>query len=56
MKPEEIHCHEVHDVKEAVSDLAANANVVCYVSQGTGVKASELLSVLFERLRSICSL
>ncbi|KAK3023796.1 hypothetical protein RJ639_043412 [Escallonia herrerae] len=29
---------EVHDVKEAVHELTANGNVVCFSSQGTGVK------------------
>jgi hypothetical protein len=40
IKPEEIHCIQVHDVKEAVYDLTANSNVACYVTHGTGVKAS----------------
>ncbi|XP_021902519.1 putative E3 ubiquitin-protein ligase LIN-1 isoform X1 [Carica papaya] len=37
-KPEGIHCVQVHDVKEPVLDLTANAKWACYVSQGTGVK------------------
>nr|POE88511.1 putative e3 ubiquitin-protein ligase lin-1 [Quercus suber] len=38
IKPEEIHCIQVHDVKEAVYDLTANSKVACYISHGTGVK------------------
>ncbi|XP_048226938.1 putative E3 ubiquitin-protein ligase LIN-1 isoform X2 [Ricinus communis] len=38
IKPEEIHCVQVHDVKEAVFGLTANAKVACFTSQGTGVK------------------
>ncbi|KAL7175142.1 hypothetical protein ACSBR2_028862 [Camellia fascicularis] len=38
IKQEEIHCLQVHDVKEAVHELTANANVACFSSQGTGVK------------------
>ncbi|KAF5455763.1 hypothetical protein F2P56_025309 [Juglans regia] len=38
IKHEEIHCLQVHDMKEAVNDLIANANVACYISQTTGVK------------------
>ncbi|CAK9178413.1 unnamed protein product [Ilex paraguariensis] len=37
IKQEEIHCVQVHDVKVAVHELAANANVACFSSQGTGV-------------------
>jgi hypothetical protein len=40
IKPEEIHCIQVHDVKEAVYELAANDKVACFVSQVPGVKAS----------------
>jgi hypothetical protein len=40
IKPEEIRCIQVHDVKEAVYELAANDKVACFVSQGPGVKAS----------------
>ncbi|KDP36916.1 hypothetical protein JCGZ_08207 [Jatropha curcas] len=38
IKPEEIHCVQVHDVKEVVYELTANAKVACFISQGTGVK------------------
>ncbi|KAJ4843659.1 hypothetical protein Tsubulata_010162 [Turnera subulata] len=38
IKPEEIHCVQVHDVKEAVHELVANAKVACFISQGTGIK------------------
>ncbi|KAK7278577.1 hypothetical protein RJT34_23609 [Clitoria ternatea] len=38
IKPDEIRCIDVHDVKEPVYELTANANLACYVSQGTGVK------------------
>ncbi|KAK7268600.1 hypothetical protein RIF29_21301 [Crotalaria pallida] len=38
IKPDEIKCIDVHDVKEAVYELTANAKLACYVSQGTGVK------------------
>ncbi|KAM7259568.1 hypothetical protein ACFE04_015309 [Oxalis oulophora] len=35
---EEIHCVQVHDVKESVHDLIANTKYACFTSQGTGVK------------------
>ncbi|KAK8662840.1 hypothetical protein V6N13_024727 [Hibiscus sabdariffa] len=38
LKPEEIQCIQVHDVKEAVHELAANAKFACFISQGNGVK------------------
>ncbi|XP_022767512.1 putative E3 ubiquitin-protein ligase LIN-1 isoform X2 [Durio zibethinus] len=38
LKPEEIHCIQVHDVKEAVYELTANAKFACFISQGNGVK------------------
>ncbi|KAK6115218.1 hypothetical protein DH2020_007487 [Rehmannia glutinosa] len=38
IKQEEIHCIQVHDVKEAVLVLTANASVVCFSSQANGVK------------------
>ncbi|XP_038714919.1 putative E3 ubiquitin-protein ligase LIN-1 isoform X2 [Tripterygium wilfordii] len=38
IKPEAIHCVQVHDVKEPVHDLTANAKVACFISRGTGVK------------------
>ncbi|KAA8528755.1 hypothetical protein F0562_036110 [Nyssa sinensis] len=38
IEQEEIHCLQVHDVKEAVHDLTANTNAACFSSQGTGVK------------------
>ncbi|CAN0906288.1 Putative E3 ubiquitin-protein ligase LIN-1 [Linum grandiflorum] len=39
IKPEEIHCVQVHDVREAVYDLTANSKVACFITQTTGVKA-----------------
>lgn len=42
IKAEEIHCLQVHDVKEAVYELVANAKLACFISQGTGVKVSAL--------------
>ncbi|WCJ35094.1 U-box domain-containing protein 26 [Euphorbia peplus] len=38
INPDEIHCVQVHDVKEAVHELIANAKLACYISSGTGVK------------------
>ncbi|XP_050226972.1 putative E3 ubiquitin-protein ligase LIN-1 [Mercurialis annua] len=38
IKPEEIRCVQIHDVKMAVHELTANAKVACFTSQGTGVK------------------
>ncbi|XP_015941043.1 putative E3 ubiquitin-protein ligase LIN-1 isoform X1 [Arachis duranensis] len=38
IKANEIICIDVHDVKEAVYELTANARLACYVSQGTGAK------------------
>ncbi|KAL3505402.1 hypothetical protein ACH5RR_035243 [Cinchona calisaya] len=38
IKQEEIHCVQIHDVKEAVLELSANGNLACFSSQGTGVK------------------
>ncbi|XVE96847.1 hypothetical protein REPUB_Repub02eG0258400 [Reevesia pubescens] len=38
LKPEEIHCIQVHDVKEAVHELTANSKFACFISQGNGVK------------------
>ncbi|KAK1389806.1 hypothetical protein POM88_017984 [Heracleum sosnowskyi] len=35
---EEIHCVQVHDVKEAVLELVANHSIACFAPQGTGVK------------------
>lgn len=40
IKTEEIHCVQVLDVKEAVYELTANNKLACFISQGTGVKAS----------------
>lgn len=40
VKPDEIKCIDVHDVKEPVYELTVNAKLACYVSQGSGVKAS----------------
>ncbi|GAU16937.1 hypothetical protein TSUD_36950 [Trifolium subterraneum] len=37
IKPDGIKCIDVYDVKEAVYELAANAELACYVTQGTGV-------------------
>lgn len=42
IKQGEIHCIQVHDMKEAVMELTANSNVACFSTQGTGVKASNL--------------
>ncbi|KAJ6352091.1 hypothetical protein OIU76_001329 [Salix suchowensis] len=41
IEPEEIHCIQVHDVKETVYELTANCKVACFVSQGPGVTASD---------------
>ncbi|GMJ08460.1 hypothetical protein HRI_004515200 [Hibiscus trionum] len=38
LKAEEIQCIQVHDVKEAVHELVANAKFACFISQGNGVK------------------
>nr|GMC54899.1 putative E3 ubiquitin-protein ligase LIN-1 isoform X1 [Ipomoea batatas] len=38
IKQGEIHCIQVHDMKEAVLGLTANSNVACFSTQGTGVK------------------
>ncbi|KAL8135683.1 putative E3 ubiquitin-protein ligase LIN-1 isoform X2 [Apium graveolens] len=38
IKQEEIHCVQVHDVKEAVLELVANNSIACFAPQGTGVK------------------
>ncbi|KAK9059900.1 hypothetical protein SSX86_020604 [Deinandra increscens subsp. villosa] len=38
IKPEGIHCIQVHDVKESVHGLIADANSAYYFSQGAGVK------------------
>ncbi|XAR61650.1 Ubiquitin--protein ligase [Bertholletia excelsa] len=38
IKQDEIHCLQVHDVKDTVLELTADANVACFSSQGTGVK------------------
>ncbi|PIA57254.1 hypothetical protein AQUCO_00600175v1 [Aquilegia coerulea] len=38
IKSEEIHCIQVHDVKEAVHELTANNSFACFASQATGVK------------------
>ncbi|KAJ8531170.1 hypothetical protein K7X08_026604 [Anisodus acutangulus] len=35
---EEIHCLQVHDVKEPVLELIANTHFACFTSQATGVK------------------
>lgn len=43
IKAEEIHCLQVHDVKEVVYELVANAKVACFISQGTGVKVGTKL-------------
>lgn len=42
IKQEEIHCVQVHDVKEAVLELIANNNVACFAPQGTGVKVRDV--------------
>ncbi|KAK6939336.1 WD40 repeat [Dillenia turbinata] len=38
IKPEKIQCLEVHDVKEPVYELTANAKIACFSSQGTGIR------------------
>ncbi|KAI4346167.1 hypothetical protein L6164_013240 [Bauhinia variegata] len=38
IKSDEIQCIQVHDIKDPVYELIANANLACYISQGTGVK------------------
>ncbi|XP_057489854.1 putative E3 ubiquitin-protein ligase LIN-1 [Actinidia eriantha] len=38
IKQEEIHCLQVHDVKDGVLELTANSNVACFSTHGTGVK------------------
>ncbi|KAL8524096.1 hypothetical protein ACS0TY_013891 [Phlomoides rotata] len=38
IKQEEIHCIQVHDVKETVLALVANASFACFSSQANGVK------------------
>nr|XP_043615658.1 putative E3 ubiquitin-protein ligase LIN-1 [Erigeron canadensis] len=38
IKPEEIHCIQVHDVKEAVLGLTADTNYAYFFSQGAGIK------------------
>ncbi|KAM3305895.1 putative E3 ubiquitin-protein ligase LIN-1 isoform X2 [Capsicum chacoense] len=35
---EEIHCLQVHDVKEPVFELIANTHFACFASQATGIK------------------
>ncbi|XP_020527492.1 putative E3 ubiquitin-protein ligase LIN-1 isoform X1 [Amborella trichopoda] len=36
--PEEIHCIQVYEVKEAVCSLTVNGEMACFISQGTGTK------------------
>ncbi|CAI9116943.1 OLC1v1018239C1 [Oldenlandia corymbosa var. corymbosa] len=38
IKQEEIHCVQIHDVKEPVLGLSANSSFACFFSQTTGVK------------------
>ncbi|XP_073043789.1 putative E3 ubiquitin-protein ligase LIN-1 isoform X2 [Primulina eburnea] len=38
IKQDEIYCIQVHDVKESVVVLTANASYACFASQGHGVK------------------
>ncbi|XP_076885682.1 putative E3 ubiquitin-protein ligase LIN-1 isoform X1 [Bidens hawaiensis] len=38
VKPEGIHCIQVHDVKESVHGLTADANCAYYFSQSAGIK------------------
>ncbi|KAJ0974272.1 hypothetical protein J5N97_016237 [Dioscorea zingiberensis] len=38
IESEEIHSVQVHDVKEAVHYFTSNSNLVCFASQGAGVK------------------
>ena len=42
IKQEEIHCLQVHDVKDGVLELTANSNVACFSTHGTGVKVGAL--------------
>ncbi|KAK7391558.1 hypothetical protein VNO78_19974 [Psophocarpus tetragonolobus] len=42
IKPGEIKCIDVHDVKEPVYELTVNAKLACFVSQGSGVKVFNL--------------
>ncbi|GAA0152215.1 hypothetical protein LIER_10751 [Lithospermum erythrorhizon] len=41
IKQDEIHCIQVHDVKEPVLEMRANSDTVCFTSQGTGVKVHD---------------
>ncbi|KAF5198573.1 hypothetical protein FRX31_011840, partial [Thalictrum thalictroides] len=45
IKSEEIHCIQVHDVKEAVHELTANNSFACFASQATGVKIIHTLCI-----------
>ncbi|XP_068645365.1 putative E3 ubiquitin-protein ligase LIN-1 [Aristolochia californica] len=38
IEPEEIRLLQVHDMKEAIHTVAANATTACFASQGTGAK------------------
>ncbi|KAM0950073.1 putative transcription factor WD40-like family [Dioscorea sansibarensis] len=38
IEPEEIHSVQVHDVKEAVHCFTSNGDLVCFASQGAGIK------------------
>lgn len=38
IKQEEIHCIQVHDVKEAVLEMSVDSKAACFSSQGSGVK------------------
>lgn len=53
IKQEEIHCVQVHDVKEAVLELVANNSIVCFAPQGTGVKVSGIYLSSFGKLHSL---
>lgn len=46
IKQEEIHCVQVHDVKEAVLELVANNTIACFAPQGTGVKVSGIYFII----------
>ncbi|GMI71721.1 hypothetical protein like AT3G06880 [Hibiscus trionum] len=46
LKVEEIQCIQVHDVKEAVHELVANAKFACFISQGNGVKVWNIAFVI----------
>ncbi|KAF5181995.1 hypothetical protein FRX31_028418 [Thalictrum thalictroides] len=42
IKSEEIHCIQVHDVREEVHELTSNNSFACFASQATGVRVFSL--------------